>query len=57
MGLTVVYARIGHSEFYFIIMRSGGHAAAHLAWITAHARSGKLDTGREMPAFRIDSIS
>ena len=57
VGMTVFYTRIGHSEFYFIIMRSYGHAAAHLAGVTAHARSGELDPGGEMPAFRMNGVS
>ena len=57
VGLTVFYTRIGHSEFYFIIMRSYGHAATHLAGVTAHAWSGKLDPGGEVPAFRMNGVS
>ena len=56
MGLTVVYARIGHSEHKSISICSNAHAAAHLARITAHARSGKLNTGRQMPAFKMNGV-
>ena len=56
MGLTVFYTRIGNSEHDFITICSDAHAAAHLAWITAHARSSKLNAGRQMPAFRMNDI-
>lgn len=56
VGLNGGKARIGNLKFYFITLRSGGHAAAHLAGITAHARRGKLDAGREVPAFRMNGV-
>lgn len=56
MGLTVIITRIRNTEFYFIIMLSYSHAAAHLAGITAHARGGKLDAGRQVPAFRMSGV-
>ncbi len=56
VGLNRIKARIGNLEFYFITMCSCSHAAAHLAGITAHARSGKLDAGRQVPAFRMNSV-
>ncbi len=38
--------------YYMVCMKT--QAAAHLATITAHARCGKLDAGRQMPAFRMN---
>lgn len=56
MGLTIIITRIGYTEFYLISMRSYAHAATHLAGVTAHAWSGKLDPGGEVPTFRMYGV-
>ena len=56
VGLKVITICIRHTEFYFIIMRSYSHAATHLAGVTAHAWSGKLDPGGEVPTFRMYGV-
>ena len=56
VGLTVFNARTVYLEYHFFIMSSYGHAAAHLARITAHAWRGKLDACRQMPAFRMNGV-
>ena len=56
VDLIVFNVWIWDIEDYFIIRIPDAHVCTHLAGVTAHAWSGELDSGGEVPAFRIDSI-